>query len=119
MAYFVGQGYSDDFSANMTWLLGALAPETQVCLTVGTDAVCEPCPHNSCGLCNKAELVAAWDREVLDLCGLEEGYILKFGDYMRIVRENILEQGLRPDICGGCQWSDLCTGLPRRESRPA
>lgn len=108
MTYFVGQGYSDAFSANMSWLLETLKPDTQICLTVGTDAVCEPCPNNDCGLCSKAELVAAWDREVLELCALGEGYILKFGDFTRLIRNNILDLGLRPDICGGCQWNELC-----------
>ena len=114
MAYFTGRGYSDDFTANMAWLLETLTPDSPVCLTVGADAVCGPCPNNRGGLCDKPELVAAWDREVLELCGLGEGCILKFGDFTRLVQDNILETELRPGICGGCQWNDLCSGQPSR-----
>ena len=108
MAYFTGHGYSDGFTEHLAWLLASLTSETPVCLTVGTDAVCEPCPHNRNGLCDTPERTAAWDREVLELCGLGEGYILKFGDFTRLVQDNILELGLRADICGGCQWNELC-----------
>ena len=114
MAYFVGHGYSDRFTAHMSQLLEELTPDTPVCLTAGADAVCGPCPNNSGGLCSKPELVAAWDRDVLALCGLGEGYILSFGDFTRMVEDHILELGLRSGICGGCQWNDICASHPSR-----
>ena len=114
MAYFIGRGYSDGFTAHMARLLEELTPETAVCLTVGADAVCGPCPNNSGGVCDKPELTAAWDREVLELCGLGEGYILSFGDFTRLVEDNIQELGLRPGICGSCQWDGICASQPSR-----
>ena len=114
MAYFVGHGYSDSFSAHMAALLEELTPEAPVRLTSATDAVCGPCPNNSGGLCNKPELVAAYDRSVLALCGLGEGYILSFGSFTRLVQERILDAGLRPAICGGCQWNSICSAQPSR-----
>lgn len=108
MAYFVGYGYSDGFSANMARLLEELEPDTPVRLTVGTDAVCGPCPNNDGGHCNKPELVAGYDRAVLDLCGLEDGQILPFGQFTYLVRAKILSPGLRKKICGTCQWDNLC-----------
>lgn len=114
MAYFVGHGYSDAFSAHMAALLEELTPETPVRLTTAADAVCGPCPHNSGGLCDKPDLVAAYDRSVLTLCGLGDGYILSFGGFTRLVQERILAPGLRPAICGGCQWNDICSTQPSR-----
>lgn len=114
MAYFVGYGYSDNFSAHMAALLEELTPETPIRLTISTDAVCGPCPNNSGGLCNKSELVAAYDRSVLTLCGLGDGYILSFGCFTRLVQERILSPGLRPAICGSCQWNDICAAHPSR-----
>lgn len=109
MAYFVGYGYSDEFSRNMARLLEELEPDTPVRLTVGTDAVCGPCPNNSGGSCNKPERVESYDRAVLKLCGLEEGQVLPFGQFTALVQEKILSPGLRRGICGTCQWDDLCT----------
>lgn len=114
MAYFIGLGYSDGFSAHMARLLAELAPDSPVRLTVGTDAVCGPCPNNRGGVCDKPELVAGWDRAVLDLCGLAEGQVLSFGAFTRRVQEDILAPGLRPGICGGCQWNDICASHPSR-----
>ena len=114
MAYFVGHGYSDAFSAHMAALLEDLTPETPIRLTTATDAICGPCPNNNEGLCNKPELVAAYDRSVLTLCGLGEGYILSFGCFTRLVQERILASGLRPAICGGCQWNDICSAQSSR-----
>lgn len=118
MAYFVGYGYSDAFSAHMAALLEKLTPDAPIRLTTATDAVCGPCPNNSGGLCNKPELVAVYDRSVLTLCGLGEGSILSFGSFTRLVQERILTPGLRPAICGGCQWDGVCSTQPSRWERP-
>ncbi|MBD5162029.1 MAG: DUF1284 domain-containing protein [Oscillibacter sp.] len=114
MAYFVGHGYSGGFTAHMARLLETLTPETPVRLTVDTDAVCGPCPNNRGGLCDKPELVAGWDREVLRLCGLEENQILPFGAFTALVQERILAPGLRSGICGSCQWNEICAAHPSR-----
>lgn len=114
MAYFIGRGYSDSFTVHMARLLEELTPDSPVCLTVGTDAVCGPCPNNCAGLCDKSELVAAWDREVLALCGLSGEDTLSFGDFTRLVEERIPEPGLRSGICGRCQWNDICASHPSR-----
>ena len=114
MAYFVGYGYSDTFSAHMAALLGELSPTAPVRLTMETDAVCGPCPNNRGGLCNKPELVARYDRAVLDFCGLEENQVLPFGELTALVQERILSPGRRSAICGGCQWNELCAAQPSR-----
>ena len=66
--------------------------------------------------------VAVYDRSVLTLCGLGDGYILSFGCFTRLVQERILSPGLRPSICGGCQralrrktlCNSLCTAFGSR-----
>ena len=100
MAYFVGHGYSDGFSAHMAKLLEELTPATPIRLTMATDAVCGPCPNNHGGLCSKPELVAVYDRSVLTLCGLGDGYILSFDCFTRLVQERILTPGRRWQTAG-------------------
>ena len=96
-----------------------LEPGSPVRLTVGTDAVCAACPNNVGGMCHKPELVAGYDRSVLELCGLGEGYILSFGDFADLVQERVLDQGMRREICGDCQWDGICSVQPSRWSRRA
>ena len=98
----------------MSRLLTELRPECSVQLTVGTDAVCGSCPNNVGGFCNKPDLVAAYDRAVLQYCGLSDGEILGFGWFTGLVQEKILRPGLRYDICGNCQWNDICASQPSR-----
>lgn len=114
MAYFIGHGYSDAFSAHMARLLTELHPETPVRLVIGADSVCGPCPNHSGGVCDKPELVAGYDRAVLELCGLTEGEVLGFGWFTALVQEKILTPGLRADICGNCQWNEICANQPSR-----
>lgn len=108
MAYFIGEGYSDAFSVHMADLLAELRDDTSVLLTVGTDAVCGPCPNNQNGLCDKPELVAEYDWAVLRACGLTEGDVLPFGKFTALVQEKVLGAGLRDGICGDCQWNEIC-----------
>lgn len=116
MAYFVGHGYSDAFTAHMGELLAALRPESPVLLKVGADSVCGACPNNVGGICEKPELVAAYDRAVLELCGLSEGCALPFGRFTALVEERILSQGRRASICGDCQWNEICASQTSRWS---
>ena len=117
MAYFVGYGYSDGFSVNMAQLLRELGPDSLVRLTVGTDAVCGPCPNNRSGLCDKPELVEGFDRAVLALCDLKEGQVLRFSEFTALVQTKVLAPGLRAGICGGCQWDGICASHVSRWER--
>lgn len=114
MAFFIGHGYSGGFSAHMAQLLDSLDPDTPVRLTVAADAVCGPCPNNCAGTCNKPALVAGYDRAVLSACGLEEDAVLPFGQFTSLVQEHILTPGRREQICGGCQWNEICAAQPSR-----
>ena len=98
----------------MAELLEELAPGRPVRLTVGTDAVCSHCPNNHGGVCHKPERVAGYDRAVLELCGLAEGQVLPFGAFTGLVQEKILAAGLRPGICKGCQWNEVCASHASR-----
>ena len=115
MAFFQGKGYSGGFTAALAARLEELeGTRRPVVLTVGTDAVCAPCPHNRNGVCTSADKTAAYDRAVLTVCGLEEGAVLTFSEFTRLVQRRIIAPGLRRKICGDCQWDRLCAGTPSR-----
>lgn len=115
MAFFQGKGYSGGFTAALAARLEELEGTCRpVALTVGTDAVCAPCPHNVGGVCTSAEKTAAYDRAVLEACGLGEGAVLAFSDFTRLVQERIISPGLRRQICGSCQWDGLCSETSSR-----
>lgn len=114
LAYFIGQGYSDGFSAHMAQVLALLETGRQIRLSCDTDIVCTACPNNCAGICHKPEMVDRFDRSVLSLCSLKEGDILLFSRFAALVERHILGPGMRERICGTCQWSHLCTTQPSR-----
>lgn len=114
LAYFVGEGYSEGFSAHMAQILAGLTPKTTVVLTLETDAICAKCPNNSHSVCNTAEKVLRYDLAVLEQCGLEADKELAFGRFTDLVQQMILAPGRREKICGDCQWTELCNTQPSR-----
>ena len=108
IAFFKGKGYSEEFTAHMKDVIKELENNPLVCLKVNTDELCSKCPYNANGTCESAEKVAGYDEEVLKRCGLSDGTVLSYLDFKKAVYDNILITGKREEICGDCQWSEIC-----------
>lgn len=109
-AFFEGKGYSDRFTGNLRCFLAYLQRENpSVCLTLTPDPVCSACPNNQDGRCTSQTKVDSYDRAVLTLCNLHEGDSLPYSSFARLVRKQILDAGKRREVCGSCQWDDLCS----------
>lgn len=108
LAFFQGNGYSEEFTEHMGKIKQELEKNPRVCLADGTDDICAHCPHRVSGACRSAEKVAAYDRKVLALCGLEAGAELEWKVFEGLVKNKILDQGKRKAVCGDCQWDSLC-----------
>ncbi len=108
--YYIGIGYSSDFTENMSSVLKYLLENDPVVTIVEHgDHVCAKCPNYKDGSCTNTVEVPHYDRSALEFTGLEPNTEMRFLEYARIVREEILSQGLREKICGGCRWTKLCT----------
>ena len=144
LAFFIGNGYSNEFTAHMQEMLDLFTKGADVCLTVKTDEICSACPNNgegicaaakkvrlhvgideicsacpnNCeGVCEAAEKVKRYDNEVLVECGLKEGQKLAFPEFTEAVQKKIIETGKRTKICGDCQWNRICQEQPSRWSK--
>lgn len=107
-SFFQGKGYSGEFTENMRKMKELLARNPKVMLLCGTDDVCAHCPNNQEGICNSSEKAERYDRQTFTLCGLSENTVLFWEEYEALVRENIIAAGRRVDVCGDCEWSELC-----------
>lgn len=83
-------------------------PATQIRLQSETDRLCGQCPHNCGGACETAEKTARYDRVCLELCGLEKGAVLSWEEFRELVRQKILRTGRREEVCGDCEWNEIC-----------
>lgn len=108
LAFFQGKGYSEGFAEHMGRIKRELEENPKILLTAGTDDICSCCPHCVAGVCRSVEKTAAYDRKVLELCGLEPGAELEWKVFERLVKERILDRGKRKAVCGDCQWDSLC-----------
>ncbi|MDD3279743.1 MAG: DUF1284 domain-containing protein [Lachnospiraceae bacterium] len=115
LGFFRGKGYSDGFVAYMVRIKEELEKGQVICLTSGADGICERCPNYQEGACITAEKVSRYDRRVLELCGLQEGDRMSWKAFETLVKEKILDLGHRQEICGDCEWNDLCAQEERKE----
>lgn len=107
-SFFQGKGYSGEFTDNMWAMKKALEQNPEVILLREADDVCAHCPNNQMGRCTSADKVEDYDEQVLARCGLKPNTPIRWNDFEKLVREHILAVGGREEICGGCQWNELC-----------
>ena len=110
--FYEGKGYSEDFTDHMGRIIREMEadPSQAVRLKVETDIVCANCPNNEDGTCSTREKVERYDKEVLKACGLAEGVEISFAKFTELVRERIIDAGIRSNICGDCSWDYICRG---------
>ena len=107
-AYYCGKGYNNEFTEHMWQMKGHLDKNPIVILQAQADDICEACPNNRKGVCEKDNKAADYDRQVLSMLELHEGDTMRWLEFSRLVGKQILEVGMREQICGKCQWNHLC-----------
>lgn len=114
LAYFIGNGYSSGFTAHMQEMLDIFMRDARVRLVVKTDEICGACPNSQGGSCLTPEKVEKYDRAVLEACGLLEGQEMGFLEFAAEVQKKVISAGMRSEICGDCQWNEICRSQPSR-----
>lgn len=108
LVFFTGKGYNDEFTKYMGEVKSRLEQNPLVCITCQTDKICQACPNNKNGICATAKKVEEYDRRILICCNLSEGEVMPFLDFQKLVYDNLLLAGKRKEICGNCEWDELC-----------
>ena len=108
--FYEGKGYSEDFTDHMGRIIREMEedPSRIIRLEAATDIVCANCPNNDNGTCTSPDKVADYDREVLKVCGLAEGEEISYAQFTALVKEKIIDAGIRRKICGNCCWDHIC-----------
>lgn len=107
ISFFEGKGYSEEFVSHMTALIQALNDNTEIQLVNGTDQICKVCPnHNNLGGCSGK--ATRYDQMVSKLCNLEANCSITWHELQSKVKSEITKTGRLAEICGDCEWSNLC-----------
>lgn len=109
--FYEGKGYSEEFTDHMGRVIAFLDsdPETEITVSARTDEVCGNCPNNSDGICDSEEKVNRYDMAVLEACNMKDGDVIRYSDFLKQVKEKIIDTGFRCRICGDCGWNDICS----------
>ena len=109
ISFFRGEGYSNEFTSHMAKIVSELSADPLVEIISATDKLCKKCPNNmGGGICATEDKVTRYDKGVLDLCGISVGDVMPFSEFSSMVREKIILCGKREEICGDCEWSEIC-----------
>ena len=109
ISFFRGEGYSNEFTDHMAKIVSELSADPLVEIISVTDKLCEKCPNNmGSGVCATEDKVTRYDNEVLSICGIKAGDVMPFSEFSSMVREKIILCGKREEICGDCEWSEIC-----------
>ena len=80
LAYFIGKGYSEGFSAHMEKMLHILEQDVSIRLVVSLDEICSACPNHQF-----------------------------LTDEENPGEKKEIDTGLREKICGDCEWNEICS----------
>lgn len=104
----MGEGYSDDFSKNMTEVIKKLRENPEVRLIKDLDDICKYCTENLGEVCQSQEKVKSYDEKVLTLLNLREDEKYFWENLRALTCDIIFSKDRREEICGACQWNELC-----------
>lgn len=108
LSFFKGEGYSNGFTDNMRNVLNLMSDNPELRIISEKDVICSECPNLTAGKCKTFDLVKSYDSKVLSLCGINESDELCWKDFSALVYEKIIAAGKREEVCGDCEWSDIC-----------
>lgn len=114
---FVGEGYSDNFSKNMTSVINKLKNNPKVKLQASVDDICVKCPNRINNSCKDNDKVINYDKKVLKTIGLRDGQAIYWDEAKNLTCDIIFKNDRRENICGDCQWNNLCKEVERERRK--
>ncbi len=112
---FIGEGYDSRFVRNMQEVVSALGSrETVVRISTSCDDICSACPHMKDGVCRDESSVVEKDRSTISHLGLQGCEEASAEYLMQQARMMLGELKDIREVCGECDWADLCNRQMRK-----
>lgn len=112
--WFVGNGYSPEFTKNMYKIIEKLnKPQSQAIITLDSDDICLKCPNMTPNkICTAYEKVSCMDSKIIKYFSLSLGKPYKYS-YLHNKIELSLTDKIIKEVCQDCQWFslNLCWGM--------
>ncbi len=106
---FRGNGYSSEFTDNMTTVIQFLEQNNpQIVLIPETDRLCSCCPHNQKGRCRSYGHVLELDHRFLQQIGLSVGTPITWKSLKNCAKNIINDKYRFQAVCHDCSWYEFC-----------
>lgn len=111
---FHGYGYSRDFIDNMAKIIKNINsnPDLEIEIISECDFICQHCPHNVEGTCQKkpdsAQKIRDTDMYVLEKIDLKERTTGKARDIFSLINAKLRDSSDIQELCGDCGWKGKC-----------
>lgn len=115
MQGFQGYGYSPEFERKMDEIINYIKshPHCKLQVVADVDILCQHCPHQEDGRCNKStysnSFIIDMDFLILKKLDIKERREELAQNLFLQVNEVFKDQDDLKDICGNCSWKDKCT----------
>lgn len=107
--FFIGKGYSADFVNKLTDLKEFLDKNNpEICISDGCDSICSFCPNNINGICRTEDKVSSIDENCRNAMALSTGSEIMWKTLRDMAYSKLISMNLIPEICGDCQWKEIC-----------
>lgn len=108
LRWFVGEGYSSEFSKNMKEIFDKLnKPNSKFKLKLENDSICIACPNlNALNICTSIDKVSSMDLKVLTNFELNTDEVYSYSAIYNKIGECITDDIIK-DICSDCEWFPL------------
>ena len=112
ISFFKGKGYSDEFVSNMNRIASTLNEHKDILISLVSeeDDLCAHCPNNQNGICTAEDKSSRYDQLTLSALSIDtnsHSQIL-YSKLRALADERIINCGKRENICGDCEWTNLC-----------
>lgn len=106
---YMGYGYDEAFTLNMDRLVCLFKsnPDARIVITEGGDDLCASCPNYTDNACLSEEKTDLMDKKVLAYCRLSYSDTGNWRELSGMAGAIFGTAGFE-DICGDCQWKELC-----------
>lgn len=106
--FFVGRGYSEEFTANMYKTIADLNESDSVKIAFSADVLCAACPNFLGKTCKTQEKVCRYDKKTAELLQLDDGKTYSYKELKARLEEKIFSQNKFDDVCRDCEWANIC-----------
>lgn len=103
--YFVGNGYSNQFTNNMNEIINTINNGEPIEIVFGMDSICSCCPNNDNGVCLSENKVTRYDKAIADYLKIKE----------HVSYRNLFLDENKLNVCKDCEWHNLCLEIERRK----